>query len=63
MELTVIILISTAMAFAGARIAQAKNRSTWLGAALGFGLGLIGLLIVYRLPVKQAPVDAVHPAA
>jgi hypothetical protein len=63
MELTVIILISTAMAFAGARMAESKNRPTWLGAALGFGLGLLGLLIVYCLPAKRAAVDAVEPAA
>jgi hypothetical protein len=57
-----ILVMSCIWAFAGYRIALGKGRSPWLGVALGFLLGLIGLLILAFVPKKAAPVVAYTPA-
>jgi hypothetical protein len=41
-------------AMTGAMIAAGKDRPPWQGAALGFLLGLVGLLIVALLPRRTA---------
>ncbi len=47
---------------ASVRIVGGKGRSRWLGAALGLGLNLIGVLVASLLPpVRDAPSDHLLP--
>jgi uncharacterized membrane protein YccC len=45
-----LILLAIACAFIGHKLARSKNQPGWIGAVLGFFLGLIGLLILAVLP-------------
>jgi hypothetical protein len=62
-ELLIIVIVLAVPAlfiWAGVTIANGKNRSPWLGAALGLGLGIIGLLILWIIPAAtQRPATAV----
>ena len=58
MDLTVVIVVAFIFAAIGALIAvRMKNRSPWLGALLGFLLGLIGIGIILIIPKRRGPDD------
>jgi hypothetical protein len=54
MSTTTFLVIWIVCGVIGAMIAAGKERPLWHGAALGFLLGLIGLLIIALLP-RRAP--------
>ena len=49
--LFVLVIVCT---FVGYKIAVSRNHAGWIGAVLGFFLGLIGLLIIATIPRGQA---------
>jgi peptidoglycan/LPS O-acetylase OafA/YrhL len=48
------------LTFVGYKFAESKNLSPWLGAALGFFLSVIGILIIALLP-RREPDSTVTP--
>lgn len=47
-------LLAIVCTFVGFKIAVSRNHAGWIGAVLGFFLGLIGLLIIALVPRGQA---------
>lgn len=63
MDLAVVFVVALVFAVIGALIAQRmKNRSPWLGAILGFLLGIIGVIILLFIPKRRDPDDQTAPA-
>ena len=58
----VLIVVWIGSVVASVRIAGGKGRSRWLGAALGLGLNLIGVLVASLLPpARDAPSGPLLP--
>jgi hypothetical protein len=54
--MALLLIVWIVCSFAGYKMSESKGREPWLGALLGFALGLIGLIIIAVLPSRKPPI-------